>query len=234
MPNKKVAIITAASRGVGAEVANELHTKGYYLALMSTSGESPLKNADRVISIAGSVTQPHDLQHLLDVTLKKFGHLDAVVNSTGHAEQGELMSLTDECWYNGLDLLLLNVIRMAKLVTPHFLEKQIPGVIVNISAYGALEPTLEFPVSSVMRAGLAAYTKLYAEHYAIQHIRMNSILMGYIDNYAVPETELKLIPMGRPAKITEIAKTVAFLLSEDAGYITGENLRVDGGMSRGL
>ena len=112
--------------------------------------------------------------------------------------------------------------------------KQSGGVIVNISTFSAFEPELTFPVSSSLRSGLASFTKLYANRYAAAGIRINNVLPGYMDNYPESAENLAKIPMKRYAKVQEIAKTVRFLLSDDAGYITGQNIRVDGGITHSI
>ncbi len=232
--NEKVAIVTAAGKGIGAAVASELAASGYRVSLLSNA-DGALKLARELdgIGMTGSVTDPADLARLVDSTLQKYGRIDAVVNNTGHPPKGDILEISDADWHLGLDMLLLNVVRMARLVTPIFL-KQGGGAIVNISTFSAFEPDLSFPVSSTLRSGLASFIKLYADRYAESGIRINNVMPGYMDNYPESEATLARIPMKRYAKVQEIAKTVRFLLSEDAGYITGQNLRADGGITRSI
>lgn len=226
-----VTVVTAAGRGMGEAIARRLHHDGYHLALMSNSGGAQRLAAELgCIGLTGSVTNPDDLQILVQATIEAYGRIDGLVNNTGHPPSGELLDLTDDDWHHGLDLVLLNVVRMARLVTPHMTNG---GSIVNISTFSAFEPDAAFPVSSSFRAALASFTKLYADRYAGQGIRMNNVLPGFIDSYEADEEALSRIPMGRVGKATEIADTVAFLLS-DAGYITGQNVRVDGGITRSI
>lgn len=234
MTERKVAIVTAAGRGIGAACARELWEKGYSLSLMSVS-ENTVQLAEELggLGLQGSVTNKADLKTLVDKTLERYGHIDAVVNNTGHPAKGDLLQLTDEQWYEGFNLILLSVVHVAQLITPIMLN-QGGGAMVNISSYAAVEPSLGRPVSSTIRAALDSFTKLYADRYARDNIRMNCILPGFIDNYPVDDDIFAAIPMQRQAKLTEIAKTVAFLLSADAGYITGQNLRVDGGLTRSM
>lgn len=231
---QKVAIITAAGQGIGAAVARELKESGYQLALMSNSGGA-VKLAEELGDIAttGSVTNPDDLKALVNAAMQKYGRIDAVVVNTGHPPKGEILALTDEDWHTGLDLLILPTARMARLVTPIFVS-QGSGAVVNISTFSAFEPSPSFPISSALRAGLAGYTKLYADRYAESNIRMNNVLPGFMDNYPSTPEIVEKIPLGRYAKVQEVAKTVRFLLSDDAGYITGQNIRVDGGITRGI
>ncbi|MCA9915547.1 MAG: SDR family oxidoreductase, partial [Anaerolineae bacterium] len=182
--------------------------------------------------ITGSVTHPADLEKLVKTTVDAYGRIDAVVNNTGHPPKGDLLAIPDEDWHSGMDLVMLNVVRMARLVTPYMQEHG--GAIVNISTFAAFEPTKAFPVSATFRAALAAFTKLYADEYAAAKIRMNNVLPGFIDSYPESEEILTQIPMGRYGKVEEIASTVRFLLSNEAAYITGQNIRVDGGITRSV
>jgi len=232
--SKKVAIITAAGQGIGAAIARELAEVGYQVALMSNSGGAVVLAEELGgIGMTGCVTEPDDLKKLVDATMEKYGRVDAVVNNTGHPPKGDILAISDEDWHAGLDLLILPVARMARLVTPIF-ESQGSGAMVNISTFSAFEPSPSFPVSSALRAGLAGYTKLYADRYAAVGIRMNNVLPGFMDNYPSSREIVDKIPMKRYAKVQEVAKTVRFLLSDDAGYITGQNIRVDGGITRAI
>ena len=234
MTTNKVAIVTAAGRGMGAAIARELANNDYLLALMSPSGsaEGLAKSLDS-LGLTGSVTNPADLQRLVDQTMQRYGRIDAVVNHTGHPPKGALLEIPDEDWHSGLDLVMLNVVRMARLVTP-IMQTQGGGAIVNISTFAVFEPEATFPVSAAIRAALASFTKLYADHYAADGIRMNNVLPGFIDSLPATEERRRRIPMGRYGTVTEIAKTVHFLLSSEAGYITGQNIRVDGGLTRSV
>ncbi|MEE3104963.1 MAG: SDR family oxidoreductase [Acidobacteriota bacterium] len=230
----RVAIITASGKGMGAAIAGELAASSYQLALMSVSGGAKkLASELRVVGLTGSVTDPDDLKRLVDTTMERYGRIDAVVNNTGHPPAGPLLDLTDDEWRMGLDLVLLNVIRMSRLVTP-IMQAQGGGAIVNISTFAAFEPSATFPISASLRAALGSFTKLYADTYAQDGIRMNNILPGFVDSYPVSDDVVKQIPMGRYGSVQEIATTARFLLSDEAGYITGQNIRVDGGITRGV
>ena len=231
---EKAAIVTAAGSGMGAACARELASRGYAVALMSPSGKAEaLAKELGGLGLTGSVTEEADLQSLVGETLDRYGRIDGVVNSTGHPASGEILELTDEQWHDTLDLVLLNVVRMARLVTPA-MRRQGGGAFVNISTFSAFEPSPAFPLSSSLRAALAGFTKLFADRYAAEGIRMNNILPGFIESFGIDDETRESIPMRRQGSVTEIAKTAAFLLSEDAGYVTGQNIRVDGGLTRSV
>ncbi|WP_350030148.1 SDR family oxidoreductase [Caballeronia sp. GAWG1-1] len=230
----KVALITAAGKGMGAAIAKELAANGYKVALMSPSG-SAVTLAERLngFGMTGSVAQDTDIEKFVQGTLEKYGRIDAVVNNTGHPPKGDLLALDDAKWHEGLDLIILNVVRVLRRVTPVF-QKQGGGAVVNISSFAAVAPEPVMPVSSALRAALSAFTRLYAERHAAENIRINSVLPGFIDSWPETPEIVARIPAGRFGKTEEIAKTVAFLLSDGAGYITGQNIRVDGGIVRAL
>jgi NAD(P)-dependent dehydrogenase (short-subunit alcohol dehydrogenase family) len=230
----KVAIITAASSGMGAAIARKLKADGYELVLMARSEKIiAIANELSVKYIQGSVTNTGDLEKLVDLAVTTYGRLDVVVNNTGHPPKGDLPLLTDADWQAGLELVLLNVIRMARLVVP-IMAPANGGSIINISTFAAFEPSLTFPVSSAMRAALGSYCKLFADRYGEENIRMNNILPGFINSYPVDGATEAKIPLKRAGMVEEIAGTVAFLASAAAGYITGQNIKVDGGLGRSV
>lgn len=231
---EKVAIITAAGSGMGAGIARRLAETGYRVAILSSSGKGEaLAQELGGIGVTGSNLVVTDLERLVEVTMAEYGRIDAVVNSAGHGPKGKVIEISDEDWMRGMEVYLLNVVRIARLVTP-IMAKQGGGTIVNISTYAAFEPEYSFPTSGVFRAGLASYTKLFADQNAADNVRMNNILPGFINSLPENETFKARIPMGRYGTVEEIAETAVFLLSDGAAYITGQNIRVDGGITRSV
>jgi NAD(P)-dependent dehydrogenase (short-subunit alcohol dehydrogenase family) len=230
----KVAIVTAGGSGMGAAAAERLAQDGFQVAILSSSGKGEAL-AQRLggIGVTGSNQSPTDLQRLVHAVLERWGRIDVLVNSAGHGPKGPLLDITDAQWTQGMETYLMNVIRPTRLVTPTMVAQK-SGAIVNISTYAAFEPEAAFPTSGVFRSGLAAFTKLFADRYAADNVRMNNVLPGFIDSLPEKETFKARIPMGRYGTTAEIAAVVSFLASEGAGYITGQNLRVDGGITRSV
>lgn len=231
--DRPVVLITAASQGIGRAIAMHL-AKNWTVVLLARS-ESIEKTGAELggLGMRGSVTQEADLKRMVDSALARFGRIDGVVNNTGHPAKGDPLALSDTDWQQGYELILGSVIRLARLVTPTMIRQK-HGAFVNISSYAAKQPDPVRPISSVFRAALSAWTRVHAEASASHGVRVNSILPGFVDSYPVDQKIIETIPMKRIGRLEELAKTVAFLLSDDASYITGQNLLLDGGMVRGL
>lgn len=246
--NKPVAIVTAAGKGLGAACARELAARGYRLVLQSPSaGATRLARTLRGVGLRGSVSDPKHLKDVVEAAMDHYGRIDAVLNNTGHIAgggipsrgpaydpkaKGKLLELGDQDWQHGLDMIVLNVVRMSRLVTP-IMRRQKGGAILNMSSFAGKEPSAAYPLGACLRMALAGFTKLYSDRYGRDNIRMNNILPGFIENWPMSAELKKTVPMARPGTMAEVAKTAAFLLSGDAGYITGQNIVVDGGLTRG-
>jgi NAD(P)-dependent dehydrogenase (short-subunit alcohol dehydrogenase family) len=230
----KVAIVTAGGSGMGAAAARKLAADGYRVAILSSSGKGEaLAHELGGIGITGSNQSNDDLKRLVDQTVDRWGRIDVLVNSAGHGPRAPLLELSDDDWHRGMEVYFLNVVRPTRLVVP-VMQRQKSGVIVNVSTFAAFEPDPVFPTSGVFRAGLAAYAKLFADRYAAENIRMNNVLPGFIDSLPEKQAFLDRIPMRRYGRMQEIADVIAFLASSGGGYITGQNIRVDGGITRSV
>jgi len=234
MTEQKVAMITAGGSGMGAGAAQRLAADGYAVAILSSSGKGEaLAEELGGIGVTGSNRSNDDLQRLADMATDRWGRIDVLVNSAGHGPKGPVLELTDEDWHTGMEVYLLNAVRPSRIVAP-VMVAQGGGAIVNISTFATFEPDPAFPTSGVFRAGLAAFTKLFADRYAADNVRMNNILPGFIDSLPENAERRATIPMGRYGRTDEVSGLVAYLVSNEAAYITGQNIRIDGGLTRGL
>jgi len=230
----KVALITAGGSGMGADAAKRLAADGYKVAILSSSGKGEALAAELGgVGVTGSNRSVADLQRLVDLAMDRWGRVDVLVNSAGHGPKGPVLEISDEDWHTGMEVYLLNVVRPTRIVAP-LMVAQGGGSIVNISTFAAFEPDPLFPTSGVFRAGLAAFTKLFADKYAADNVRMNNVLPGFIDSLPETEDRRARIPMGRYGKAGEVSSLIAYLASEDAAYMTGQNIRVDGGLTRAV
>ncbi len=234
MAIEKVAVITAGGSGMGAAAARRLAADGFKVAILSSSGKGEaLARELGGIGVTGSNQSNDDLKRLVDATMAQWGRVDVLVNSAGHGPRAAITEITDDQWHTGMDIYFMNVVRSVRLVTP-IMQAQKSGSIINISTAWVSEPSAMFPTSAVFRAGLAAYTKIYADTYAADGIRINNVLPGWIDSLPATEERRASVPMGRYGTSAEVAATIAFLASDGAGYITGQSLKVDGGLMRGV
>lgn len=234
MTDQKVALITAGGSGMGADAARRLAADGFRIGVLSSSGKGEaLAESLGGFGVTGSNLSNDDLRRLVDGAVERWGRIDALVNSAGHGPKGPVLDLSDDDWHAGMEVYLMNVIRPTRLVTP-VMQAQGGGAIINVSTFAAFEPDPLFPTSGVFRAGLAAFAKLFADRYAADNIRMNNILPGFIDSLPETEDRRARIPLGRYGKAGEVSSLVSWLASEGGGYVTGQNLRVDGGLTRSV
>jgi NAD(P)-dependent dehydrogenase (short-subunit alcohol dehydrogenase family) len=234
MLNHKVAVVIAGGSGMGAAAARRLAADGFKVGILSSSGKGQALAEDLGgLGITGSNQSVDDIDRLIKAVIEQWGRIDVLVNSAGHGPRAPILEITDEDWHRGMDVYLLNVIRATRAVTP-FMQKQNGGAIINISSAWTFEPSDLFPTSAVFRAGLASFTKIFTQTYAAENIRMNNVLPGWIDSLPGTEELRDSVPLKRYGTSEEVAATIVFLASEGAAYITGQNIRVDGGVTRSV
>ena len=230
----KTAVFIASGSGMGADAAKLLSTKGYDIAIMSSSGKGEKLAKDLGgLGYTGSNLSSKNIKEFIQKVRLKYGRIDVLINSAGHGPKGEILEISDNDWQKGMEIYFLNVVRASRFVTP-IMQKQKGGSIINISTFAIFEPETSFPTSGIFRSGLASFTKLFSDKYAKDNIRMNNILPGFIDSLPKKEEFLKRIPLQRYGKVAEISAVIEMLASDGGAYITGQNIRVDGGITRSV
>ena len=229
---EKTCLVIGGGRGMGAATAREMHKRGYRLSLMSPSESCEQLAKDlKAVALRGKAENKENLKSIVSFTMEKYGRIDSVLVHVGGPPKGDLLEIDDGDWDKANRMIIKPVISVAKLVTPIMLE-QGGGSIVNITTFSAFEPSLTFPTSSVYRAGVSSFTKLFSERYGAKNIRMNCLLPGFTDSLNLPDEFAQLSSLKRLARAEEQAKVAAFLLSDDSSYITGQSIRSDGGVTR--
>jgi 3-oxoacyl-[acyl-carrier protein] reductase len=247
----RVAMVAAASKGLGLATAQSLAREGCRLSICSRSEEA-LEEAKRaiggdVLAVACDVSKPGDLQRWVDATRERFGAIDILVTNTGGPPAAKFLALSEEQWREGIDGVLMNVVRVCRMVIPEMQQRKW-GRIVHITSLVAKQPMEILTISSTLRAGLSALTKTMAEQLAPDNILVNAVLPGQIatdrqivlnearakdqgvsyDDFVSRVTQT--IPLRRLGRPEEIGDVIAFLCSAPASYLTGVSLQVDGGL----
>lgn len=242
---KQTAIVTGGSRGIGRAVAVRLAKDGMNLVINYRGNSAAAEETERmcrelgaeVLLVQGDVSRAEDCEKLAAQAKEAFGRVDVLVNNAGITRDGLLARMTEEDFRAVLDVNLVGPWNMMKAVN-RIMMKQRYGRIVNLSSVTGLMGNMGQTNYAAAKAGILGMTKSYAREVASRGITVNAVAPGFIDTdmtEAMPEGAkdkiITGIPMGRTGKPEDVAEAVAFLASEPAGYITGETLRVDGGMA---
>jgi 3-oxoacyl-[acyl-carrier protein] reductase len=250
----RVAMVAAGSKGIGLATARLLAEEGCHVSICGrnqpTLDEAVGTIGGRARGYVCDVSRPDDLGRWYGQTCQDLGTPTILITNTGGPPAGGLDQMTDEQWQAGFDSTLMNVVRLVRLATPG-MAKEKWGRIVHISSLVAKEPNRLLPISSTLRAGLMSLTRLQASELAPNGITVNGILPGHTmtdrqrhlaeviaeRDGITPEEALArqalTNPMGRIGDPAEIAAAAVFLCSPRAAFITGVNLLVDGGATKG-
>ena len=237
------AIVCGASSGMGLATAEALAREGANVAMFARRRDVLEREADRIgaLAVRGDVTDPADLKRLVDRTVTAFGGIDILVNNSGGPPRGPAVGLGDDAVERAVELLLLSVIRLTELSLPQ-LERSGRGRIVNIESSSVREPADNLALSNAIRPGVIGWAKTMARELGPRKITVNSIAPGKIETARLAELyvdrsradDLEQIPLRRFGRPEEVADVICFLASEQAGYVSGAVIPVDGALTRSL
>jgi len=240
----KVAVVTGASRGIGRAIALKLADDGAKVVVNYSGSQAKAEevvariqeNGGEAIAVQASVSQSEEVTALIDTAVKTFGSLDILVNNAGITRDNLLMRMKEDEWDDVLNTNLKGVFLCTKAVTRQMM-KQRAGRIINISSIVGVAGNAGQANYVAAKAGVIGLTKTTAKELASRNILVNAIAPGFIETEMtdqLPEelkqgmlTQIPLAKLGQPE---DIAKAVAFLASDDANYMTGQTLHIDGGM----
>jgi len=255
----KVALVAASSRGLGRACAHSLSAEGAKVTICARDGKSLRAAADeiagdtnnQVLAIVADLTSARDCRQVVQDTVEYFGGLQVLVTNNGDAPADYFFDIDDNGWYRAVDLTLMSAVRLIRAAVPHMRE-QGWGRIINITSVSVKEPIDDLILSSSLQAGVVGMARTLANQLACDGITVNNVLPGYFLTERVRElaqTRAKaqgksrddildglaeLVPLGRIGKPEELASMVAFLASEQASYVNGTSILVDGGRYKGL
>ena len=257
--NGKTALVTASSKGIGKAVAEELASEGCKVAICSRSKEDLEVTADDIkrkygVDVLWSVcdlNKSPDIENTFRVVLKQFGNIDILINNCGGPPSGFFMDFAEEQWVTAFEQVFLSVVRLSNLVIPGMVAKQW-GRIVNITSVSVKQPIDNLILSNSFRSGVIGFAKSLSNEFAKHNITVNNVAPGFtltnrlydlavsrakssgLSHEEVLADMTKQVPMNRLARPEEIGALVTFLCSNQAGYITGNTIHVDGGWVKGL
>jgi 3-oxoacyl-[acyl-carrier protein] reductase len=257
----KVALVTAASKGIGLGTAKVLAQEGCRMVICSRSKEElekakssiveATKNEEKILAIPADLSSEDDIEHLVSETQRRFGAIDILAYNTGSPKVAGFLQLSNEDWDHGVKLLLLSAVWLAKRVIPPMKEKKW-GRLIFISSMTLKQPIPNLVLSNVVRLSIAGLSKDLSEEFGGYGITSNIIMQGNIltgrqkavtEDYAkrnnmpfeeAQRARVKEVPAGRFGTAEEIGNAVAFLASDQASYINGASLLVDGGLVRSV
>lgn len=256
---EKIALVTAASQGLGKAAALSLAREGATVAICARNKETLMHTAQEIVAethttvlpLVADVSNAHEIDLLVNAVKNEFGTVHILVNNAGGPPTGTIGALTDGEWQQGYELTMMSMIRLTRAVLP-MMEQQRWGRVISLVSLAAKEPIDSLLISSTLRPGILGLTKVLANQYGKFGITVNTVCPGYVLTKRMEELSRSRsasssmsyeqyleqsasnIPIGRLGKPEEIGDVVAFLASDCASYVTGANLLVDGGQSKGI
>ncbi|MCL5887022.1 MAG: 3-oxoacyl-[acyl-carrier-protein] reductase [Actinobacteria bacterium] len=243
--NSKIALVTGASRGIGAAIATTLARQGASVAVNYFGSEQAARavveeitrEGGKAVAIQANVGVAAEADRLLAQVIETFGRVDIVVNNAGITRDGLLVRMSDSDWRDVIDTNLTGTFNVTRAVTRPMM-KQRAGTIINITSVVGLTGNAGQANYSAAKAGVIGLTKSTARELASRGIRVNAVAPGFIETDMTAELSesvrsevVKDIALGTLGKPADVANMVAFLASEEARYITGQVIAVDGGMT---
>jgi 3-oxoacyl-[acyl-carrier protein] reductase len=242
---EKTALVTGASRGIGRITAIMLAQRGFTVAVNYLVGfedeanevkDTIEKEGGRAITVPGDVSKAEDVEAMIAAVKEQFGHIDLLVNNAGITRDGLLMRMKEIDWDLVLNIDLKSVFLTTKAVAP-IMMKQRSGAIVNVASVVGITGNIGQVNYSAAKAGVIGVTKTSAKELAGRGIRVNAVAPGFIQTSMtavipenIKEEMLRSVPLSRMGQPEDVAKAICFLASDEAAYITGQVLKVDGGM----
>ncbi|HEV8687204.1 MAG TPA: SDR family oxidoreductase [Gaiellaceae bacterium] len=239
----RTAIVCGASAGMGLAISESLAGEGANVVMFARRREPLEREADRLgaLAVRGDVTNPRDLQRLVETTVDAFGGVDVLVNNSGGPPRARAVDLTDDAVEEAVELLLLSAIRLTRLCLP-YLGKSGRGRVITITSSSVREPIDNLALSNAVRPGVVGWLKTLAREVGPQGVTVNAIAPGFIETERLrevypegpTEADVQAIPLRRFGAPQEIGDVVCFLASDRATYVTGAVIPVDGGLTRFL
>lgn len=248
----RVAVVCGSSRGIGRATAAALGREGARLVLCARNGEALAATAAaiaaqtgvEVAAVVADLRQEGSAPRLVEEAISRFGRLDILINNVGGPPAGPFEAQSDAAWQQAFETLLLSVARLTRLALPE-MRRRHWGRIVTVTSASVKQPIANLVLSNALRAAVTGLCKTLSVEAAADGITVNMVAPGRIltdrllslyggDEARTRQAAAEDVPMGRVGEAEEMGNTIAYLCAEQAGYITGVTLQVDGGLTRGL